>query len=82
MTPRSPPLLNPEIRLVCISDTHNDDCRNHVPDGDIFIHAGDLTNLGTSEELQAAVDWILSLPHKVKVVVAGTGLTSPLGVIV
>ena len=59
------------LRLICISDTHNDDCRSHVPDGDILLHAGDMTDFGTLEEFQAAVDWIISLPHPVKVVVAG-----------
>lgn len=59
------------LRFVCVSDTHNDDCRDHIPDGDILLHAGDMTNSGSLEELQIAVDWIISLPHAVKVVVAG-----------
>lgn len=66
------------IRFVCISDTHDDDCRSHVPDGDVLLHAGDLTNFGTLEELQTAVDWIISFPHAVKVMVAGTSSLSPL----
>lgn len=33
------PLTNP-IEVVCISDTHN---QINIPDGDILIHAGDLT---------------------------------------
>ena len=28
------------IRVVCISDTHNQHAKVKVPDGDIFIHAG------------------------------------------
>src|ERR1700691_4090932 len=61
--------MNPTIRLVCISDTHN--AQPSVPSGDVLIHAGDLTQNGTTEELQAAVSWIASLPHPIKVVVAG-----------
>lgn len=64
-----PPTENPPIRIVCISDTHNS--QPIVPDGDILLHAGDLTNNGTFEELQAQLDWLKSLPHKHKVVIAG-----------
>jgi len=59
------------ITIICISDTHNDDCSQHIPSGDIFIHAGDMTNGGTYQELKQAFDWISKLSHKVKVVVAG-----------
>ncbi|KAK5135212.1 hypothetical protein LTR08_005461 [Meristemomyces frigidus] len=58
------------IRVVCISDTH---CLKppHVPAGDLLIHAGDLTKAGTPAELQAQIDWLDSLPHEHKVVIAG-----------
>ncbi|KAK3997907.1 Metallo-dependent phosphatase-like protein [Cladorrhinum sp. PSN332] len=59
------------LRFVCISDTHNDDCRRHIPAGDILLHAGDMTNFGTVDEMRAAVDWIASLPHPLKIIVAG-----------
>ncbi|RVD87085.1 uncharacterized protein DFL_005332 [Arthrobotrys flagrans] len=59
------------IKIVCVSDTHNDDCASKIPDGDIFIHAGDMTDFGTLEELQKAYNWIISLPHRTKIVVAG-----------
>lgn len=57
------------IRIVCISDTHN--MQPRVPDGDILLHAGDLTDKGTFEELQAQLHWLNSLPHSHKIVVAG-----------
>jgi len=59
---------SPPIRIVCISDTH---CLTsvHIPDGDLLIHAGDLTNAGTPAELQAQIDWLDSLPHKHKVAI-------------
>ncbi|KAI9700661.1 MAG: hypothetical protein M1836_002030 [Candelina mexicana] len=57
------------IRVVCISDTHNH--TPNIPDGDLLIHAGDLTNAGTVEEIQAQIDWLSSLPHQEKVVIAG-----------
>ncbi|KIM75503.1 hypothetical protein PILCRDRAFT_78838 [Piloderma croceum F 1598] len=57
------------ICVVCIFDTHN--AQPSVPPGDVFIHAGDLTPNGTAEELHAAVSWISSLPHPIKIVVVG-----------
>lgn len=59
----------PPISVVCISDTHT--TQPDVPDGDILLHAGDLTNRGSFEELQAQLDWLKSLPHRHKVVIAG-----------
>ena len=58
------------ITLVCISDTHNS-TPSRIPDGDILLHAGDLTNKGTFAELQAQLDWINTLPHPHKVVIGG-----------
>ncbi|KAK6496959.1 hypothetical protein TWF481_001939 [Arthrobotrys musiformis] len=63
--------MSSTIKVVCVSDTHNDDFSSKIPDGDIFIHAGDMTDFGTLEELQKAYNWIASLPHKTKIVVAG-----------
>lgn len=57
------------LRIVCISDTHN--TQPTVPDGDILLHAGDLTDKGTFEELQSQLQWLNSLPHKHKFVIAG-----------
>lgn len=39
--------------------------------GDLLIHAGDLTNSGTIEEIQAQIDWLDALPHREKIFVAG-----------
>ena len=57
------------MRIVCISDTHNG--KPKVPDGDILIHAGDLTMNGTFMEIVKVGDWLRELPHKHKVVIAG-----------
>jgi len=42
-----------------------------LPDGDLLIHSGDLTNDGTIKEIQAQLDWLDSLPHRYKIVLAG-----------
>lgn len=60
----------PKVRVVCISDTH-DKIVADVPDGDLLIHAGDLTDHGTPADLQKQIDWLASLPHAHKVVICG-----------
>ena len=57
------------IKIICISDTHS--TRPNIPDGDILLHAGDLTNNGTFLELQDQLHWLNALPHAHKVVIAG-----------
>lgn len=51
-----------KIVIVAISDTHNlhHDIRDPFPrkQGDIFIHAGDLTVKGTEQELRDCLQWI------------------------
>ena len=59
------------MKLVLISDTHGLHSKVSVPDGDILIHAGDLTNVGKAMEIAEAGEWLRSLPHKHKVVIAG-----------
>lgn len=58
-----------KIKIVCVSDTHLQ-CPD-VPDGDLLIHAGDLTNYGKAHEMQAQLDWLGSLPHTRKIVIGG-----------
>jgi predicted phosphodiesterase len=62
------PLVQP-VTIVCVSDTHNSQPK--LPDGDVLIHAGDLTQSGSFGELQATVKWLREQPHPVKIVVAG-----------
>lgn len=59
------------MRVVCLSDTHGMHDRIDVPDGDLLIHAGDLTMAGTWLECQEGLQWLHSLPHKRKVFVPG-----------
>ncbi|EEU38010.1 uncharacterized protein NECHADRAFT_47993 [Fusarium vanettenii 77-13-4] len=57
------------LRVVCISDTHN--TRPILPPGDLLIHAGDLTENGSFEEVQAELKWLSDQPHTYKVLIAG-----------
>jgi hypothetical protein len=60
----------PPIKIVCISDTHNH--RPVLPQGDMLIHAGDLTINGTLAELEEQIAWLNSLPgFAAKIVIAG-----------
>jgi len=59
------------VRLVLTADTHGTHDRLNVPDGDIFVHAGDVTLLGGLEELGPFNDFLRRLPHAHKVVIAG-----------
>jgi predicted phosphohydrolase len=61
-----------KLRLVLLSDTHQLHREVDVPDGDVFIHAGDFTTF--SESMEAVVDfndWLGELPHRYKIVVPG-----------
>ena len=57
-------------RLVCISDTHGYHDFD-IPQGDVLVHAGDLTMSGGMDEIRAAANWLRSLPHPEKIVIAG-----------
>ena len=59
------------MRLVAVADTHLFHDELDVPDGDVFVHAGDLCRGGSLEELREAFAWIRALPHAHKVVIAG-----------
>lgn len=68
--PFRPPKGKRPIIVVCLSDTH-DQIVSSVPDGDLLIHAGDLTTKGTAADIQKQIDWLDSLPHRHKIVIAG-----------
>jgi Icc-related predicted phosphoesterase len=59
------------LTLVTMADTHLFHADLTVPDGDVLIHAGDLCRAGRLAELALARDFLLALPHRYKIVVAG-----------
>lgn len=60
------------MRIVSISDTHNLQAKLPIiPDGDVLIHAGDLTMGGSLSEISYGLDWFANLPHRRKILVAG-----------
>ncbi|KAL0268715.1 UNVERIFIED_CONTAM: hypothetical protein PYX00_010543 [Menopon gallinae] len=67
------PVEDDKVRIVCMSDTHSvtSQIKFDIPDGDIFLHAGDFTSRGLVEEVIKFSEWIGNLPHKYKIVIAG-----------
>lgn len=59
------------MKLVFISDTHGKHRELKLPKGDILVHGGDYSNMGTLEELQDFVDWMNEQDFKYKIMVAG-----------
>lgn len=60
------------MRLVCLSDTHSlHEQIESIPDGDVLIHAGDCTGNGSIPRGFEAVEWLGSLPHRHKILIAG-----------
>lgn len=64
-----PPASDRHTRFVMISDTHAQTFP--LPDGDVLIHAGDLSIQGLYDELDMTASWLYAAPHRVKVVIAG-----------
>ncbi len=69
----APPKPLGAVRLVCQSDTHSrvEGLLKPIPDGDIYVHAGDFTSTGTLKELVAFESYVAALPHPHKIVIAG-----------
>ncbi len=60
-----------DMRLICVADTHQFHDELVVPDGDVFICAGDVGRGGDIEELEAFFSWFRRFPHKHKLFVPG-----------
>jgi Icc-related predicted phosphoesterase len=64
--------MSRNMRLVAVADTHMfQKDLGAIPDGDVFVHAGDLLRAGTLDELESVASWVRSLPHRHKIVIAG-----------
>jgi predicted phosphohydrolase len=60
-----------KLRIVAVSDTHNCHREIDIPDGDILVHAGDISIEGNVEDLRDFNDFLGELPHRHKIVVCG-----------
>lgn len=64
-------MLRSGIRIVAMADTHLFHEGLVVPGGDILVHAGDMLQHGSLDELARAADFLRAQPHPIKIVVAG-----------
>jgi len=59
------------MRLVATSDTHFNFPASFVPDGDVFLHCGDLMYTGYQDEWEGRLASLAALPHAHKILVPG-----------
>lgn len=59
------------MRFVFISDTHGKHHELQLPDADILIHCGDITEGGSKREILDFLSWFSSLPYSHKIFIAG-----------
>ena len=64
--------MTTSLRLVALADTHTyQEELGELPWGDVLIHAGDLLQSGTLQELEHVAQWLRAQPHRVKIIVPG-----------
>jgi Icc-related predicted phosphoesterase len=59
------------MKIVLISDTHNQHEKIKLPEGDMIIHAGDITGMGSYSEVMSFLQWYSRLKFKYKIFIAG-----------
>lgn len=59
------------MKLVFISDTHEQHDALQLPDGDVLLHCGDFSGRGEIGQVQRFLDWFKEQPHQYKVLIAG-----------
>lgn len=60
------------MKIICISDTHGLHHKmTKIPDGDVLVIAGDITNVGSKSDVLSFNSWVNRLPHKEKIMIAG-----------
>ena len=59
------------MKIVAISDTHGLHARLKLPEGDLLIHAGDISNRGERTEVINFLHWFARQNHQYKIFIAG-----------
>jgi Icc-related predicted phosphoesterase len=59
------------VKIVVISDTHNQHEKLTLPEGDVLVHCGDSCNAGFKSELDNFLKWFGKQPFKHKICIAG-----------
>ncbi len=59
------------MKIVLISDTHGLHHQLEIPQSDILIHTGDISNKGSLAEIQDFLEWFALQPQAHKIFIAG-----------
>ena len=59
------------MKFVTISDTHGQHEFLSLPQGDVIIHAGDISNIGREREVIDFLSWFKDLDYKYKIFITG-----------
>src|SRR3954468_17523995 len=59
------------LRIVAISDTHEQHEQMRLPEGDVLICAGDISFNGRPHAIAGFNRWFAAQPHRFKILIAG-----------
>ena len=60
------------MRILHLSDTHGLHHQIHdLPEADVIVHSGDISNNGTEDEVLDFLNWYIELPYPHKIFVTG-----------
>lgn len=59
------------MKIVSISDTHEKHLNVNLPEGDVLIHAGDITKNGSIPAIARFAEWMRQQDFKHKIVISG-----------
>jgi Icc-related predicted phosphoesterase len=59
------------LKIIAISDTHGKHWSLSIPSGDVLVHAGDITQRGSIDEVTNFNEFLGTLPHAHKIIIAG-----------
>lgn len=59
------------MQIIAISDTHGKHRHLSVPEGDVLIHAGDISGSGRKDQVVDFMEWFTEQNHPHKIFIAG-----------
>lgn len=59
------------MKIVAISDTHGKHKNLVLPEGDILVHAGDVSSMGKESEIKGFLNWFSKTDFTYKILIAG-----------
>lgn len=59
------------MKIVAISDSHGQHSSLKLPDGDLLLHAGDISSGGTRDQVLSFLDWFAQQDYEHKILIAG-----------